>query len=940
MTSIVSIDIETTGLDNAKDSIIEIGAVRFNGHRVEDEWSTLINPNRHIPENITALTGIDDGMVRQSPRLQDVIQDLAEFVGDLPVLGQNVRFDLGFLQKQRILLLNPVADTYEMASVLLPTASRYNLGALGQLLGIPLPASHRALDDARVTHAVYARLYEMALELPLELLAEIVRNGEPLDWDGNYAFQNALRQRAREQVPGNPAGKRGKRVNPQAEDGPLFGQPEKGAKIPALGPVTEPLALDVDEVASILEYGGPFSHYFEFYEQRPEQVEMLRAVTNALSYDGHLLVEAGTGVGKSFAYLVPAALFAIQNNTRVVISTNTINLQDQLIQKDIPSVREALGIDLRASVLKGRANYLCPRRLEIMRHSGPNHVDEMRVLSKILVWSWNGASGDRSDLNLNRPAEKDAWMRLSAEDDACSSENCAGRMGGECPFYKAKQAAQSAHILIVNHALLLSDVATGSKVLPEYQYLVIDEAHHLEGATTGALSFRLSQNDFERMLKEAGGTSGGILGHLLSVTRDALRPTDYARLTQIVHHASESAFRLDSYARDFFHALGEFISIQREGRPKSQYAYQERILPSSRSLPGWDNVEISWGTAGETMVLLIKGINELYKAAAELYSDGVEELEDPMGNLSNLLRRLMEAEAAISGMIHKPSPETIYWIEVQPMNNRMTLNTAPLRVGPLIEKYLWHEKSSVILTSATLTAAGDFTYLRNLLLADEADELTLGSPFDYENSALLYIPNDIPEPNAPGYEGAVNRAIIQTATATGGKMLVLFTSYAQLKRSSAAIIRPLSQNDIQVYEQGEGASPAALLEAFKSSPRAVLLGTRSFWEGVDVPGDSLSVVFITKIPFEVPSDPLVAARSETFDDPFSEYQVPEAILKFRQGFGRLIRSASDRGIVAILDRRVLTKQYGRLFIESLPQCTIRQASLNDLPKQAARWLDL
>lgn len=933
MTSIVSIDIETTGLDNAKDSIIEIGAVRFNGHRVEDEWSTLINPNRHIPENITSLTGIDDGMVRQAPRLQDVINDLAEFVADSPILGQNVRFDLGFLQKQRILMLNNVLDTYEMASVLLPSASRYNLGALGQLLGIPLPATHRALDDARVTHGVYVRLYEMALELPLELLAEIVRNGEPLDWDGNFAFQNALRQRAREQV-------KGKKVKALDEGGPLFGEPERSGKIPALGPVTEPIALDPDEVASVLEYGGPFSRYFEAYEQRPEQVEMLRAVTNALSFNGHLMVEAGTGVGKSFAYLVPSALFAIENKTRVVISTNTINLQDQLIQKDIPSVRAALGIDLRAAVLKGRSNYLCPRRLEIMRHSGPSTLDEMRVLSKILVWSWNGASGDRNDLNLNRPAEKEAWMRLSAEDDACSSENCAGRMGGSCPFYKAKQAAQSAHILIVNHALLLSDVATGSKVLPEYQYLIIDEGHHLENATTGALSFRLSQNNFERMIKEVGGTSNGVLGHLLSITRDVVRPTDHARITQMVHRASETAFRLDSYSRDFFYAMSEFISIQREGRPKTQYAYQERILPSSRSLPGWDNVEINWGTAGETLVLLINSINELYKTSAELYSAGVEELEDSMGSMSNLLRRLIEAEAAIGGMIHKPSNETIYWIEVQPMNNRLTLNTAPLRIGPLIEKYLWHEKSCVVLTSATLTAAGDFNYLRNLLLADEADELTLGSPFDYENSALLYLPNDIPEPNAPGYEGAVNKAIIQTASAIGGRMLVLFTSYAQLKRSSQAIVRPLSQNDIQVYEQGEGASPAALLEAFKSSPRAVLLGTRSFWEGVDVPGDTLSVVFITKIPFEVPSDPLVAARSETFDDPFSEYQVPEAILKFRQGFGRLIRSASDRGVVAILDRRVLTKQYGHLFIESLPQCTLRQGSLNDLPKHAVRWLNI
>ena len=911
--------------------------MRFNGHRVEDEWTTLINPNRHIPENITSLTGIDDGMVRQAPRIQDVIRDLADFVGEAPILGQNVRFDLGFLQKHRILLLNPVLDTYELASVLMPSASRYNLAALGNQLGILLPNSHRALDDARLTHAVYIKLCEMANELPLELLAEIVRNGEPLDWDGNYTFQVALRQRSREQV-------RAKQVTNQDSNGPFFehvpgGEDERAGRVQPLGPVTEPIALDPDEVASVLEYGGPFSRYFDAYEQRPEQVEMLRAVTNALSYDGHLLVEAGTGVGKSFAYLVPAALFAIKNKTRVVVSTNTINLQDQLIKKDIPSVRAALGIDLRAAVLKGRSNYLCPRRMDLMRHSGPNNADEMRVLSKILVWSWNGASGDRNDINLNRPAEKETWMRLSAEDDACTSENCAGRMGGSCPFYKAKQAAQTAHILIVNHALLLSDVATGSKVLPEYQYLIVDEAHHLEEATTSALSFRLSQNDFDRLIKEVGGASGGLLGHVLTVTRNIISPTEYAALSQIAHRASEIAFRLDSYARDFFYALTEFIDMQREGKPKSQYAFQERILPSSRSLAGWDNIEICWSTAGEAMVLLINNINELTKACADLYANGVEDLEDSLSSLGNLLRRLNEAQTAISGMIHKPSTDTIYWIEVQPMNNRLTLNTAPLRVGPLIEKHLWHEKSCVVLTSATLTAAGDFTYLRNLLRADEADELTLGSPFDYESSALLYLPNDIPEPNAPGYEAAVNRAIIQTATATGGKMLVLFTSYAQLKRASQAIARPLGQHDIQVYEQGEGASPAALLEAFKSNPHAVLLGTRSFWEGVDVPGDALSVVMITRIPFEVPSDPLVAARSETFEDPFSEYQVPEAILKFRQGFGRLIRSASDRGVVAILDRRVLTKQYGRLFLQSLPQCTIRSASLNDLPRQTSGWLN-
>ena len=932
MTSIVSLDIETTGLDPQKDAIIEIGAVRFNGQRVEDEWSTLINPGRHIPENITQLTGIDDSMVRAAPRIADVLSELADFVGTAPVLGQNVRFDLGFLQRQRVLTLNPVLDTYELASVLLPTASRYNLGALGQLLGIPLPATHRALDDARVTHAVYERLMAMAVELPIDLLAEIVRLGEPLDWDGNYAFLDALRLRAREQA-------KGKRPRPQEDDGPLFEEQETGRKGPPPGLVKNLVELDPEEVASVLEYGGPFSRYFDAYEQRPEQVEMLKAVAKALSQSNHLMVEAGTGVGKSFAYLVPAALFAVANNTRVVVSTNTINLQDQLISKDVPDLRAALGLDFRAAILKGRSNYLCPRRLEAMRHhGGPSTPDEMRVLAKVLVWREQSASGDRNELNLNRPQEKEVWMKFSAEDEGCSGENCATRMGGMCPFYRAKQAAQNAHILIVNHALLLSDVATGSKVLPEYQYLIIDEAHHLESATTGALSFRMSQNDFERLVREVGGSNSGVMGRLLNETRDILRPSDYASFTQLVHRASELSFRLDGQAKDFFYGLSEFIAIQREGRPQSLYAYQERIQPHTRTAQGWDNLELGWNNAGDTMRLLVGLTGEIYKLMAELYADGVEEIEDALGILGNLYRRLSEAEISISSMIHEPTNDLVYWIEVQPQNKRLTLNHAPLRVGPLIQKYLWHDKECVVLTSATLTAAGDFTYLRNVLMAEEVNELTLGSPYDYESSTLLFIATDIPEPNAPGYENAINRGLIQLCKSTGGRTLVLFTSYAQLKRTSGAISGALAADDIQVYEQGEGASPQALLEAFKSTERAVLLGTRSFWEGVDVPGDMLSVVVITKLPFEVPSDPLIAARSETFEDPFGQYQIPEAILKFRQGFGRLIRTSSDRGVVAIFDRRVMTKMYGKLFIGSLPQCTLRQGTINDLPKLAAKWL--
>jgi len=936
MISIVALDLETTGLDPEKEAIIEIGARRFDGNRVEDEWTTLINPGRHIPEFITNLTGINDEMVRQAPRIRDVLEELTAFIGDSPILGQNIQFDLSFFKRYGLFTLNERIDTYEMAAVLMPSASRYNLGALGQALGIPLPASHRALDDARVTHAVFQRLLTQAKELPLELLAEIVRLSEPIEWDGGWAFQQALRLRSKETM-------RARQVQEQAS-GPLF-EDDETRKGPTIQLPKEPAAIDPDEAAAYLEYGGAFAQLFPNFEHRPEQVAMLRAVTAALSTGQHLMVEAGTGVGKSYAYLVPAALFAWQNNTRVVISTNTINLQDQLIKKDIPDLRKALNVDLRAAVLKGRANYLCPRRFEYLRTHGPRTSDEMRIVAKVLVWSLTNSSGDRTEINLTGPTERDVWLHVSAEDDSCTTETCLERVGGACPFFRARQAAQAAHILIVNHALLLTDVAVGNKVLPEYEYLIVDEGHHLEAATTSALSFRLTQFDLERLLREVGGTNTGILGAMLGQTRNAVQPSEFAALDQKISRATDLAFRLENQARAFFQAVQEFIEFQREGQPTSQYSYQQRILPATHTLPGWDELELAWDGADESFRLLLALLAEIQKAASQFYANGLEDIEDVIGSLGSLFRRMSEAEAMVSQMIFEPSEGYVYWVEVNPGGNRLALNAAPIRVGPLVEEHLWHEKTSIILTSATLTTANQddphsFDYLRNTLSADEADGLALGSPFDYENAALLYIANDMPEPNAPEHQAHVERALVNLCIASGGRALVLFTSYAQLKRTARAISGPLAKHEITVFEQGEGASPNTLLESFRSTARAVLLGTRSFWEGVDVPGEALSVLVIVKLPFAVPSDPLVAARSETYEDPFNEYQLPEAVLRFRQGFGRLIRTQSDRGVVAILDRRVLTKNYGRAFLDSLPQCTVRAGPLSELPREAARWLNL
>ncbi len=931
MDSIVALDIETTGLDSQKDAIIEIGAVCFNEKRIEDEWSSLINPGRKIPPFITQLTGINDHMVLEAPSIQDVLSPLRQFVGDHPILGHNVGFDLSFLRRYGLFRGNEVRDTYEIASVLLPTAGRYGLGALGQALRIPLQASHRALDDARVTCHVYRSLYAMGLELPIQLLAELVRLGEGIDWAGYGIFYDLLRARSKETISG--------RQVRQGYYGPLFDSYNAKDRTPLI-PNPQPVSLDPDEVASALELGGLFSHHFPNYEYRPQQIEMLRAVTRALSENQHLLVEAGTGTGKSMAYLIPSALWALKNGQRVVISTNTINLQDQLINKDIPDLRAAMGINLSAAVMKGRSNYLCPRRLENLRRREPDNADEMRVLGKVLVWLQTSTTGDRNELNLNGATERDIWQRLSADDEGCTTENCLKR-GGICPFHRARQAALSAHILVVNHALLLADVATDNRVLPEYNYLIIDEAHHLEEATTNALSFRISQPAVDRMMRELGGPTSGALGKLVEILEGNILPSDFAALNRHIQQITDHAFQFQNTSQNFFHSIDEFLAEQREGNDIGMYAHQERILPATRTQPAWADVEAAWEECDTGLKPLVENLGQLLQALGEMAENMPEEDDDIISNLRSLYMRLTEMQNNLDGMVFEPRADTIYWFEIQPNSRQLALNAAPLNIGPLMRKYLWNEKSSVILTSATLTAAGEFRYLKGRLNADEADELSVGSPFDFESSVLLYIANDIPEPaDRSGHQRAIEQGILKLCQASGGRALVLFTSYDQLKRTSHSINPLLTRNGIHIYEQGEGASANTLLESFRADEHAVLFGTKAFWEGVDVPGEALSILVIVKLPFDVPTDPIVAARSETFEDPFSEYSLPEAILRFRQGFGRLIRTQSDRGVVAIFDRRILSKNYGRFFTDSLPTCTTRVGPVGDLPQLAVKWLNI
>ncbi|MDH5508450.1 MAG: exonuclease domain-containing protein, partial [Anaerolineae bacterium] len=693
MPTIVAVDIETTGLDAGTDAIIEIGAVRFNERRIEDEWTTLVNPVRSIPPFISKLTGITNAMVRDADPIEAVLGELVAFVGDAPVLGHNVSFDLSFLRRHGALKHNEGVDTYAMAAVLMPSAGRYNLSALGQLMGVPLPATHRALDDARVTQAIYTRLFDKAVELPIDLLAEIVRLGAPLDWGAGWAFQEALKQKGQQGITAKKTGGDG-----HVMQGPLFSKPGVKSKEP-LQPVSEPAALDIEELAAYLEHGGEFSRHFPEFEHRTQQVEMLRSVANSLSEGRHLLAEAATGTGKSVAYLVPAARWALQNNTRVVISTNTINLQDQLINKDIPDVKAVFGVELRAAVLKGRRNYLCPRRLKALRRKKPESAEEMRVMAKMLVWLESSEGGDLSEINLTGPAERAVWARISAEDEGCTTEMCVRRMGGICPFHRARQAAQNAHLLVVNHALLLADMATGSRVLPDYEYLIVDEAHHIEAATTNALSFRVTQSDTERILRELGGSNAGLLGRSRVVAQDLLEPGQLAALNQLIEKVTDKAFHFQNLVRRFFTTIDGFLLEQRDGRQLGTYSHQERIQPSTRSVPAWLEVEIAWEETQHTLAALLETIELVGKSLAELAENGEEEAEDLFNNVSTIYRRLREINDNINALVFEPAEQQIYWAEVNPQRKQIVLQAAPLHIGDLMETYLWHQKLSVILTS-------------------------------------------------------------------------------------------------------------------------------------------------------------------------------------------------------------------------------------------------
>lgn len=940
----VALDLETTGLQPERDAVIEVGAVKFREDEVLETWSSLVNPQRSIPHKITQLTGITQTEANQAPTLSSILSPLRSFVKDYPIVGHNVSFDLGFLKRHNLFLGNPSIDTFELASILLPHAARYSLGTLADALGITFPTRHRALDDALATKDLFLGLLQQASQLDLSVIREINRLAARSDWSLRPVFQDLERDKVRFAFTGSIGQQLMAKgaLDGEGSMGLLFAHEEKEKPLQPPEKRKERQSLNVDSLATMLEEGGDFSCKFPGYEYRPQQVEMLRAVAEAFNERQHLLVEAGTGTGKSIAYLLPAAHFAVQNGERVVISTNTINLQDQLFLKDIPDLQRILPFEFKAALLKGRSNYICLRRLAALRHASNLSIDELRVLAKVLVWLPSTMVGDQAELFMPTLGERLIWNRICSDSENCLAERCPFRQEDKCFFYRARQQAEGAHLIVVNHALLLSDVAVENRVLPEYRYLIVDEAHHLEDATTKQLSFEVNLRSVQRLLAELSQRPGprrytGYLAEVMARCRGAMPEAIVRELESYIEDLHQEVEAAGRSLYEFFDALSLFL--KEHSRPGGKYDQNIRLTSGLRVQPAWADVEIASDNFSVHLFKLSDGLKRLYSGLGDLEGYDISDYEDTLQGLLGYHQRLEDLREQLNALIAQPSPGGIYWAKIAAKDEELSLHAAPLHIGHLVEQHLLTPKECIVLTSATLCTDGDFSFIKERLNAWEAQELAVGSPFDYANSTLLYLVNDIPEPNQPYYQRAVEQALIALCQATRGRTLALFTSYSQLRNTSKAITHPLAEHDIVVFRQGDGSSRRQLLENFRTTPRSVLLGTRSFWEGIDVMGEALSCLVIARLPFSVPTDPIFAARSETFEDPFGQYAVPETILRFRQGFGRLIRSKTDRGVVVILDKRVLTKSYGRSFLNSLPECTVKRGPVANLPAAAARWID-
>lgn len=912
---VVGIDIETTGFEPETGDIIEVAAVRYplseagrisnteyriSKQNFNDKFVRICKPSRAIPEEITVLTGITNAMVVDAPPFAQVLAELQEFIGEDILLAHNASFDMKWLRYNGLnLASNKVWDTFLLATVAWPEAESYNLAALVNAQG-PNPNDH-SNPNALMTNG---------------------RGEHSAEYDVQMAW--VVLQAAREELTASPATY--KRIMELLERTglghyvPLFsppsisaGRPVGGGVAPRNGavgvevkskPSADPLppaeagrlplgkGEKVTTARAALGPDGPLARNWPEFMPRPEQQQMAEHIETTLREGGISLIEAPTGIGKTLAYLTPlflqksgqAPLGAQATNTthKAIISTYTKHLQDQLMAHDVPELQRALGTDCQVAVLKGRRNYVCTRRLGLALEKMVIPQPEAWLLIKVLRWLEQGGSGDLDRLNISHQGE---GLSIHADSLTCRRV-CAHSLDTLCPYQAAWRAAEAAQVLLVNHALL-SDPSFMDRF--PIDMIIVDEAHHLEDALRRATAVPLHSSYLQEivspLLAEPATDSIG-LKHIQVEVQDLL--TDWHAL-------------LDSL-RAFTEAHTEKATL--------------RLTPIVRRSSQWGNIE----KAVEHWVGRCHFICGLLESTTD---DIREELQDFSRNVSRFVLG---------------AADRIQWIDLDRPRELIYLHDVALLITPSLQR-LYGSVPAIIFTSATLTTLGTFGYIQKILGLKQAKELVLPSSFPLKENMLIYLVDDAPDPRSVNFGSYSAGQMEKLAVQLGGRTLGLFTSYVAIKTVFNLLNRTLNKAHIKLYAQGSSGGRSNMLRRFRQEPRSVLLGTDSFWEGVDIPGDSLSCVVIPKLPFSPPHDPVTEAVSAALQvDSFATMSLPQMILKLRQGIGRLIRTRDDRGVVVIFDSRLHRSRYGDGVIASLPAGRIKVGSAKDLASAVENWM--
>ncbi|MFJ5715757.1 ATP-dependent DNA helicase DinG [Neobacillus sp. NPDC093127] len=929
----VVIDLETTGnLPKKGDKIIQFGAVVIENGTITDRFSALINPQKSIPAFIEELTGINDEMVKNAPLFAEITEKVMSMLDGAYFVAHNVLFDLSFLQEELIQagiegFYGPVLDTVEMARILFPTADGYKLTDLAEKENLQHDHPHQADSDAQVTAELFLILLKRLSSLPMVTLKQLTQLSGALKSDLQQMLDEITvnKDMDAEELPNSIEIYRNLALKKRT---PLVDYDE-GVKIDCQYPSTE------EEKIGVVKQG------FEFFEKRTGQFRMMDTVYQAFQNDKHTLIEAGTGVGKSLGYLLPAAWFSKQTKAPIVVSTHTIQLQEQLLKKEIPLLEKILPFKINSVLLKGRNHYLSLEKFSQTLMDENDNYDTTLTKMQILVWLTETETGDKDELNLSSGGFI-YWNKIKNEAPIFSQKED----WQEKDFYqKAKRDAQAADIIITNHSLLLSDIKGEGSILPAFDYVIIDEGHHLEKVASHFFGHSLDYLSARLMI----GQFGQYEQKQLFYEMEGLLAVTSRQKAKLPH-----TFELNQMVIDLTYEMDEFFKLIA--------VYAKAKLANKK---GFNRVKVRFShlESGKERSALVHSAERTAFLLKDLHSaimDRLDSIKRAKGTLTaaeeNKLeelylfgQELSELRKTVMKCFLNESKD-VKWIEMDTRSpqNITTFLAQPAFVADQLREKFFQVKKAVVLTSATLTVNHSYSYIMKELglNADVTVQQSIPSPFEYKNQVQLFIPEDLPAINSVSldeYVIAITEHIITIAEATKGRMLLLFTAYDMLKKTYELIKESGFLNEYVLIAQGiTSGSRTRLTRNFQRYDKAILLGTSSFWEGVDIPGEDLSCLVIVRLPFSSPEEPLTEAKcqliSEQGGNAFSEYSLPEAILRFKQGFGRLIRTEKDRGIMIVFDHRIVTTKYGKAFLKSIPKVPVKNGTINELVELIHSWL--